>query len=74
MSAAWYELNTVTIIQFGRLSDKLVWNNGEEAVGGECSWAIPVSQTTITQTLCHLLNVPSFLSSRVGALLATGIM
>jgi hypothetical protein len=37
-----------------------VWNNGEDAVGGDCSWAIPVSQTTITQTLCHLLKYLRF--------------
>ena len=68
MFTALYELSVVTIIQVGRLRVvinlrgimELMWNNGEEAVGGECSWSIPVSQTTVTQTVCHLLKYLRF--------------
>jgi hypothetical protein len=74
MFTAWYELNIVTIIQVGRLSIvinlcgimDLKWNNGEEAVGGECSWAIPVSENyDNTNTLSSAKRIfVSFLSPR----------
>jgi hypothetical protein len=74
MFTAWYELNIVNMTQVEKLSivinlcgiTVLVWNYGTVAVGGKSSWAISVSHTTKTQTLCRLLNLLSFLSSRVG--------